>query len=183
MTNLSTSAGKSQAHVPTRILIISDTHAVAPQPAHQTSVAYREPLPSVDILLHAGDITRVGRIEEFEVIFDALKAADAELKLVIAGNHDITLDESFRNKIGYLSRGIAPEDLEAVKSLWLGDEAKRHGIVYLEEGVRTFELKSGATFTVRESRSEPCGHDVGLRRSTDLYFPIPARVLWMGFQL
>ncbi len=40
------------------------------------------------------------------------------------------------------------EDGKRIRELWMGDEARRAGIVYLEEGVRTFELGSGARFTV-----------------------------------
>lgn len=41
-----------------------------------------------------------------------------------------------------------PIDVDAVRELWTGDEARANGIVYLEEGVRTFNLSSGARFTV-----------------------------------
>lgn len=40
------------------------------------------------------------------------------------------------------------EDVEEIRELWTGQEAREAGIVYLEEGVRTFELGSGARFTV-----------------------------------
>lgn len=81
-----------------------------------------------------------------------LKKASAELKLVISGNHDITLHEEFyvrgtgKDKHGRRGRGL--EDVQKIREMWTGEEARRAGIVYLEEGVRTFELKSGAKFTV-----------------------------------
>lgn len=129
--------------------MISDTHTHAPLPERSISFAYREPLPKADILLHAGDITMIGRLQEYEKMIEVLTKADAELKIVIAGNHDITLDEEF-----YHEGGIArfyqfqAEDLNAVRELWTGDKAKQANIIYLEEGTRSFGLKSGARFTV-----------------------------------
>lgn len=91
--------------------MISDTHTATPWPPHETSYAYRNPLPKADILLHGGDLTKVGYSVEHESMVRMLKSADAELKLVIAGNHDITLDEDHFASFGY-TRHRRPE--------WLG---------------------------------------------------------------
>lgn len=129
--------------------MISDTHTRAPLPEKSISFAYREPLPKADILLHAGDITMIGRLHEYEKMIDVLSKADAELKIVIAGNHDVTLDEKFYHESG-LARfhDDRTEDLMAIKELWTGDRARQANIVYLEEGVKSFKLSSGAGFTV-----------------------------------
>ena len=83
-------------------------------------------------------------------MFDMLKAAPAELKLVIPGNHDITLHEDFyvrgTGKDKHVMRGWDMEDVRKIRELWTGQEAREAGIVYLEEGVRTIELGSGASF-------------------------------------
>lgn len=139
--------------VRTRLLIISDTHTASPRPSTDPTHAYRLPLPKADILLHAGDITTVGYLSEYEKMLDMLKAASAELKLVIPGNHDITLHEEFyvrrTGKDKHVRRGgEGMEDVQKIREMWMGEEARRAGIVYLEEGVRTFELRSGARFTV-----------------------------------
>lgn len=86
-------------------------------------------------------------------MLDMLKAAPAELKLVIPGNHDITLHEEFyvggTGKDKHVVRGCGGmEDVEKIREMWTGQEAMKAGIVYLEEGIRTFELESGARFTV-----------------------------------
>ena len=140
--------------VRTRFLIISDTHTANPFPSSDTDHAFRSPLPSADVLLHAGDITKVGYINEYESAIQMLSTASAELKLVIAGNHDITLDEKYYHETGKkrFHRNIA-EDLDVVKDMWIGEDAKKAGIVYMEEGVKTFTLKNGATFTVYPSES------------------------------
>ena len=137
----------------TRFCIISDTHNQVPLPSANTHYAYREPLPTADVLLHAGDITMFGRLAEYKNIIDALSVADAELKIVIAGNHDITLHEEYYKWHGKnMFHGGPSEDLEQIGELWTGEAAKKAGIVYLEEGIKTFELSSGARFTVYRIR-------------------------------
>jgi len=138
----------SPGSVRTRLCIISDTHTIPPFPSTDTKHVYRHPFPTSDVLLHCGDITKIGHIAEYEAILDFLKQAPAELKLVIAGNHDITLHkELYLERLKNKHRNI-PIDVDAVRELWTGDEARANGIVYLEEGVRTFNLSSGARFTV-----------------------------------
>lgn len=138
----------SSKTVKTRFCIISDTHNRAPWPATSTQYAYRAPLPSADVLLHAGDITRTGGTTEYEGMLDVLRQSDAELKIVIAGNHDITLDEAYYNSSGWRKHRLAREDLRRVRKMWTGEEARKAGIMYLDEGVNTFTLKNGAKFTV-----------------------------------
>ena len=139
----------STTTIRTRLLIISDTHTASPLPSTDPTHAYRLPLPQADVLLHAGDITKVGYFAEYEAMFDMLKAAPAELKLVIPGNHDITLHEDFYVRGTGKNKHIrSMEDVQKIRELWTGQEARSAGIVYLEEGVRTFELGNGARFTV-----------------------------------
>ncbi len=85
---------------------------------------------------------------EYECMLSFLKTAPAELKLVIAGNHDITLHKDlYLERLKNKHRNI-PEDTDAIRQMWTGDEARSAGIVYLEEGVQAFELRNGARFTV-----------------------------------
>ncbi|KAJ5861046.1 uncharacterized protein N7529_008356 [Penicillium soppii] len=173
--------------VKTRICMISDTHTSPPNPPQQLNNAYRYPLPKANILLHAGDLTKVGYRVEHETMIAMLQDADAELKLVIAGNHDITLDEQYFTTFGY-TRHLRPEHLGAesilltddstqadlrqsktktpnadqlrsyarsIKDLWTCDAARNAGIIYLEEGMHSFTLSTGATFTVYASPYQP----------------------------
>lgn len=125
-----------------------------------------------------------GRIEEYLEIFDVLAAADAKLKIVIAGNHDITLDEEFYNEIGQtMFHRSRPENLSKVRDLWTGERAMEAGIVYLEEGTKKFQLKNGAELTVdplnRPPLKIPCFfHSEG---ATDLCVSVAARILYVGF--
>ncbi|KAF9741468.1 hypothetical protein PMIN02_009697 [Paraphaeosphaeria minitans] len=70
----------------TRIVCISDTHNQTPK------------LPQGDVLIHAGDLTKQGSRRELEKAARWLEAADFEAKIVIAGNHDMTLDAPFFEK-------------------------------------------------------------------------------------
>ncbi|KAL8781754.1 MAG: hypothetical protein Q9213_005863 [Squamulea squamosa] len=158
--------------IKTRFCIISDTHTAKLWPSSDKSHAYRSPLPSADVLLHAGDITMIGYVSEYKSMIDMLAQADAELKIVIAGNHDVTLDGPYYEKIGKrkFHRNFG-EDLKVVRDIWTGQEAKKAGIVYLDEGVRTFKLSNGASFTIYASPYQPefCNFAFGYRRDEDRF--------------
>ena len=144
----------SRKTIPTRFLVISDTHSTPPLPSDKWDSPYRLPFPKADVILHCGDISDVGNTHEYEPILWALKVADAELKIVIAGNHDITLDEDcIKRKVGWNADDRAM--VERAKEMWSGPDARAHGIVYLEEGVHEFTLKSGAVFTIYASPYTP----------------------------
>ncbi|KAJ5455385.1 hypothetical protein N7475_010506 [Penicillium sp. IBT 31633x] len=173
------------ASIKTRICMISDTHSVTPNPPQRTDNAYRYPLPRANILLHAGDLTKVGYRVEHEAMIAMLADADAELKLVIAGNHDITLDEEYFTTFGY-TRHQQPEHLgtesilltddslqnelrstphpnkaaltsyaRSIKDLWTCEAARKAGIIYLDEGIHHFTLSTGASFTLYASPYQP----------------------------
>ncbi|KAL8921892.1 MAG: hypothetical protein Q9208_005496 [Pyrenodesmia sp. 3 TL-2023] len=163
--------------IKTRFTIISDTHTTSPFPPTDTAHAYRSPLPPADVLLHAGDLTNIGYIHEHESAFNTISSASAELKIVIAGNHDITLDEKYYRSTGarFLHRNI-PEDTAAVREIWTGEKAKEKGVVYLEEGVRRFTLRNGATFTIYTSPYQPefCDWAFPYSRDEDRFNPSPS---------
>ncbi|KAF7597066.1 hypothetical protein BBP40_010540 [Aspergillus hancockii] len=181
--------------IKTRICILSDTHTLTPNPAANTTNPYRHPLPTANILLHAGDITKVGHKAEHEVILEMLKGAPAELKIVIAGNHDITLDEEYYTQIGHyrhryrtdhtvaaatsgknrlhksgLEEGPV-ESVQEIKALWTSAKTLAAGIRYMEEGVQTFTLSNGVKFTVYASPYTPefCQWAFAYDRDTDRY--------------
>lgn len=72
----------------TRIVCISDTHNNTPK------------LPPGDVLIHAGDLTNQGSYDELERTVAWLEKAPFEVKIVVAGNHEITLDERFYEEKG-----------------------------------------------------------------------------------
>ncbi|MHB8355127.1 MAG: metallophosphatase domain-containing protein [Vulcanimicrobiaceae bacterium] len=68
-----------------RIVIVSDTH-----------LRHDFALPDGDMLLHCGDETMDGRTKQLKAFGEWLAAAPHRHKIVIAGNHELTL-ERFRS--------------------------------------------------------------------------------------
>ena len=65
-----------------RVVLISDTHG-----------KHRDiKLPKGDILIHAGDMTNVGELVQFEDFNKWMGEQDFEHKIAVAGNHDTSLD-------------------------------------------------------------------------------------------
>ncbi|TDZ21540.1 putative rhamnogalacturonate lyase C [Colletotrichum orbiculare MAFF 240422] len=89
----------------TRFVCVSDTHNTAVK------------LPKGDVLIHAGDLTNQGSYSELSRAVEWLEKADFEAKIVIAGNHDITLDPSFYASHGSHFHNQAPQVPESCISL------------------------------------------------------------------
>jgi hypothetical protein len=129
---------------PTRFLVVSDTHGHWP---FTTS----HPAPPADVFLHCGDLTQVGGLPSLKRAFADIKKIDAPLKLVIAGNHDLELDQEWVRK-----NVESEEDLEDGKDcLGFAKAQKAFGIRYLEEGVHEFKLQSGKILRVYASSYTP----------------------------
>lgn len=73
------------AQPPIRVVCISDTHTHIP-----------EDVPPGDILIHAGDMTDVGSVEETQKQVDWLASLPHKEIMVISGNHDTFLDPRTR---------------------------------------------------------------------------------------
>lgn len=145
-------------NVKTRFLVISDTHASDPsQNTSNNDAPYRLPLPKADVLLHCGDLTMLGHLDEYETTMRMLESVDAHLKLVIAGNHDISLDETYYTRMGHKMQGKRWDaDMpRKAREMWLGERAKRAGITYLEEGSHSFTLENGGLLRVYASPYQP----------------------------
>lgn len=73
-----------------RFICISDTHAHIE--------LYPEKIPPGDVILHGGDITNIGLTREVKTFNDFLGTLPHPVKIVIAGNHDLTFDDDLVNK-------------------------------------------------------------------------------------
>ncbi|KAH7061462.1 ser/Thr protein phosphatase family protein-like protein [Macrophomina phaseolina] len=159
----------SPATIKTRILILADTHN-APlldlssvdathAHAHRRTKPFRAPLPRSDVLLHCGDLTMLGHPHEYAGALAMLAAVDAPLKLVIAGNHDMTLDADFYLHTPHARRWhrdkYDPDLPRRAREMWTGEAARRAGVTYLDEGVREFVLANGARLKVYASPWQP----------------------------
>ena len=76
---------------------------LSPQP-------FRHPLPSADVLIHCGDLSIIGLPSEYHKTLDMLASIDAPVKLIIAGNHDRTLDKTWMKNHEEMLRGKKWED-------------------------------------------------------------------------
>lgn len=71
---------------PIRVVCISDTHNTQPD------------LPLGDVLIHAGDLSENGSFDEIQTQLRWLSSQPHCYKLLVAGNHDVLLDEAFLKK-------------------------------------------------------------------------------------
>lgn len=140
--------------VQTRLLIIADTHGVDFDPETR-------PTQRADVVLHCGDLTDGSKLQEFYTTLEMLKAIDAPLKLVIAGNHDFTMDPTaFAAKVAEAVPPLEPELVAREygtpgQARQLFKDAKNEGIVLLDEGTHRFSLENGAVLTVYASPYTP----------------------------
>ncbi|XP_014560712.1 hypothetical protein COCVIDRAFT_34373 [Bipolaris victoriae FI3] len=127
----------------TRIVCVSDTHNQTPK------------LPCGDVLIHAGDLTNQGSYSELKKAVEWIERQDFEAKIVVAGNHEITLDAPFFNKNKGSWKWPGDQDPTACKKLLVESKS----ITYLEHTTTTVELTSpngpGTRFTVFGSPYTP----------------------------
>lgn len=123
-------------------MCISDTHNATVK------------LPKGDVLIHAGDLTNQGSYTELSKAVAWLERQPFETKIVIAGNHDLTLDAEFYAKHGG-NLHQTPQNPEACRRLL----AENPSIFYLNHTAATIRLASPSgprtTFTVFGSPYSP----------------------------
>ncbi|KAK3052090.1 hypothetical protein LTR09_006682 [Extremus antarcticus] len=159
--------------IETRVLIISDTHFALLSSQDEASTfpvpPFKSPLPSADLFIHCGDLTYTGKIEQYHKALDMLKEIDAPVKLVIAGNHDLTLDGdgfvlNHLEKHGAQgawkpthSRDDAEDIIREARDLWLSPtgRARKEGVQLLKEGTHDIDLPNGAHVRVYASSYTP----------------------------
>ena len=154
------------ANIKTKFLILSDTHGMEFRPEDK-------PTQSVDVAIHCGDLTEESKLEEFQASIRLLRDINAPLKLVIAGNHDFTLDTpAFRKKIADAKPAL---DADLVRKVYgdygeareILEDARDVGIILLDEGNHQFDLENGARLTVYASPLTPSLGDWGFQYRPD----------------
>jgi len=139
--------------IQTRFLIVSDTHG--------KEFINEGGLPDCDVAIHCGDLTDGSKLEEFRTTLEQMKLIKAPLKLVIAGNHDFTMDTpAFERKVADAAQPLVPELVAQEygvpgRARELFEEAKDAGIVFLDEGTYHFNLANGAQLNVYASPYTP----------------------------
>ncbi|KAM0421904.1 hypothetical protein ACHAPD_000343 [Fusarium lateritium] len=146
----------------TRILILSDTHAQRFPPG-------MEPLQRADVAIHCGDMTNEFKLKDYREAIQLLENINAPLKIVIAGNHEFSLDDTaYKHKIEETCR-IQQEDISKDIMAEFGEfgeakklllQARDKGIIFLEEGTHKLQLPNSATLKLYVSPYTPA-HNCG----------------------
>ena len=114
---------------PIKVVCISDTH-------DQTVEG-----PAGDILIHSGDLTNDGTVEDIQKQLDWLNRLPHSVKIVVCGNHDYYFDPHSRK----------PEDVQSAAKPDFGN------IIYLE-GKKTVQKINGRRVTIYGAPDIPeCG--------------------------
>ncbi|KAH8831726.1 Metallo-dependent phosphatase [Flagelloscypha sp. PMI_526] len=130
----------------TRFVCISDTHS-----------RYFE-IPPGDILLHAGDLTTMGYVGQVKESLEWLRGLPHPVKVVIAGNHDMCLDETI-SSTEQLVGGEEDDDdtpMEEMMKEFTSSEAKSKGFHYLQfESTTIKSPRSGRQWDIWGSPATP----------------------------
>ncbi|KAK8030101.1 hypothetical protein PG993_011392 [Apiospora rasikravindrae] len=143
-----TSAAASAAAKPrtrrTRIVCISDTHNCTVK------------VPAGDVLIHSGDLTNTGSLQELQKQVEWIARQPHEVKIVVVGNHDTTVDAAFYAEHGAYFHHGQLQDVQACRDLLLNPplprlreenekekrQRKHRQWIYLEHEARTVRLTS-----------------------------------------
>src|SRR6201996_8265235 len=127
-----------------RIVCISDTHNTTPA------------LPAGDLLIHAGDLTNRGTPAELQrqATWLAHRAAGFTARIIVAGNHDLALDEAFyaahgaraHNTHSLQTQTQTQRDDRAAAARAMMRENKR--FTYLEHEAKMVEVREGVRVAV-----------------------------------
>ena len=170
---------KPSAFVKTRFLLLSDTHGMEFRSEDR-------PFQHADVAIHCGDLTEESKLEEYEASIRLLKDIHAPLNLVIAGNHDFTMDiPAFKKKVADARPSLDPDlvrkvygDYGDVRKMF--EDAGAAGVIFLGEGNHRFILENGAILNVYASPWTPSlgdwgfqyppghGHNFEITKGTDL---------------
>ncbi|CAB4406726.1 unnamed protein product [Rhizophagus irregularis] len=105
----------------TRFVCVSDTHNKIDRDKYQ--------VPNGDVFLHAGDMTGLGKVEQVRDTVNWIKNLPHKYKVIIAGNHDLTLDETFYEKNWNRFHYNKEDPKEAINII----KNAGNGVVYLNE--------------------------------------------------
>lgn len=140
--------------IPTKFLIISDTHGQDLAFTHLS-------MERADVAIHCGDLTQGSKLAEIRSCIALLSTLNTPLKLVIAGNHDFTLDTpTYQRKLAeapqYLDPALVKKEYGAFgEARRLFDDATDDGIIFLDQGTHHFTLDNGASLTIYASPYTP----------------------------
>jgi predicted phosphodiesterase len=161
---LGTAGGHEILSIPTTIrpdgltvICISDTHG---------QLHAINDIPAGDVIIHAGDSTKRGRFEELKEFYEGFGNLPHPVKLFVAGNHELTLDNNlWKNPRAHFLRQFSPDGEDAVPfeynlacmSLVRSNACSSGKIRYLEDEKIEMRVEgsNGGSFTVYGSPWQP----------------------------
>jgi Icc-related predicted phosphoesterase len=134
-----------------KLVLISDTHGLHSKMKH--------PIPEGDLLIHAGDLTNVGKKHEVYETLDWLKSLAKNYTfgvVFIAGNHDRSFDPKYYREHEDYDLWLSHADKPNRKPEWLTEALCDLGsnVVYLENSSVTFN-KDGKDYKIWGSPVTP----------------------------
>lgn len=179
--------------IKTRILLLSDTHGISKFLEELLLEENNCHLPEesspkrqkIDVVIHTGDLSNSGSLTDYRASLALLSSIPAELKLVIPGNHDLTLDKEFWEKHSTMdARELSAEaerlfERKKVTNEEKGEAWKGKGVILLENGIHEFRLGNGGMLRVYAGAGTPFpdGDGAGMAwafghpSNTDIYNP------------
>ncbi|KAF9885375.1 hypothetical protein FE257_012993 [Aspergillus nanangensis] len=121
--------------------------------AHQ----FHPDIPDGNILIHAGDLTQSGSLKELQATVDWLQSQPHSTKIVVAGNHDVYLDQDYHH------------DSSDKRTVQWGD------IIYLQNSETTITCSNGRRLRIYGSPYSPRNGNWAFQypRSKDAWDDIP----------
>ena len=145
-----------------RITCISDTHNMHKKITND--------LPGGDILIHAGDVSSIGRMSEIKSFIKWFSSLPYKLKVFIAGNHDLNFhsEQLFRMNSSYYDRAIYDDAGAIGKPQWLEEllSSLPADVVYLEtqsyewDGIKIWGSPYSPTYGMDWAFNADRGHDI-----------------------
>lgn len=133
----------------TRFVCISDTHS-------RTDRDFV--IPPGDVLIHAGDLSSWGHFPQLRKTLTWLQTFPHEYKVLIAGNHDLCLDEEWIED-GPMSavagNGIPLKEHKQSVDYILSEPIRDAGIRYIRDETLKLALSNGRTWEIYGSPNTP----------------------------
>ncbi|KAH8117215.1 Metallo-dependent phosphatase-like protein [Phellopilus nigrolimitatus] len=126
-----------------RFVCISDSHS---------STYYS--VPPGDVLIHAGDLSSWGTYKYLRKTVDWLTEMPHGHKIIIAGNHDLSLDLNWR-RTEENDTGLDTEEVDASLELMRSDYVRDAGIIYLDHQQTEISTPHGTRWKVYGSPAAP----------------------------
>lgn len=155
-------------------LVLSDTH--------NDAFPSTDSLPAADVVIHCGDLTQIGGLSNYRQAIESLASCRAELKLVIPGNHDVSLDDAWWAK--NLDSDDEDDEPDRARAIFADNKYTSRGVRLLNEGTHDITLGDGRSFRLYTSQWTPAFNnyafgyprDDGNNRFDDLDMPGSSRI-------